>query len=154
MKKIPVTQLSSTQQGSATNERFKIRRVEDIMGDSGLVQDRHRHDFYLILALQNGTGHHEIDFTSYKVQGNSVFFIRRGQVHQLELTSGCTGCPVEFNKEFCQPRDKSSHQRLRRANNKNHCGPDNNRFTRLQAILYSMWQGYNARKEGFQDVIK
>lgn len=154
MKKIPIRQLHTPQQPLLSAERFTIRRVEDIVGETGLVHDLHRHDFYFILALQKGAGHHEIDFLSYQVQDNCVFFIRPGQVHQLVLNAGCTGWLLEFNSEFYHPKDKLSSQRLRKAGNKNFCGLETSRFNRLQIILSAMMAEYTGREEGYQEVIK
>lgn len=74
MKKIPIRQLSPAQFELRSPERFKIRRVEDIVGESDLVHDLHRHDFFFILAIRKGKGTHEIDFTPYPVTGHSVFY--------------------------------------------------------------------------------
>ncbi len=154
MKKIPIRQLDSPQQELPSTERFKIRRVEDILGENDLVHDLHRHDFFFILALKKGDGNHEIDFTAYNVLDNSVFFIRPGQVHQLELKAGCTGYLVEFNTEFYHPKDKLSNQRLRKASNKNYCKLEIERFNKLQTILASMLDEYTGREEGYKDIIK
>jgi AraC-like DNA-binding protein len=154
MKKIPVRQLSSTQQAYSSPEKFKIRRVEDIAGENDLVHDLHRHDFFFMLALQNGKGTHEIDFTTYEVLDHSVFFLRPGQVHQLELKAGCTGYLVEFNAEFYHPKDKSSGLRLRKASNKNYCKLEVNRFDKLYALLTAMFREFIEKEEGYQDVIK
>lgn len=62
IKKIPVRTLAGSQLPSIIEERFRIRRIEDIIGPTGLVYDLHRHDFYFILALRSGSGEHEIDF--------------------------------------------------------------------------------------------
>jgi len=154
MQKIPIRQLTQFQHELPSAEQFKIRRVEDIMGENDLVHDLHRHDFFFILALKKGEGKHEIDFTAYKVQDNTVFFLRPGQVHQLELKAGSTGYLVEFNTEFYQPKDKLSNQRLRKASSKNYCELEMNRFNRLEAILASMFQEFTAIEEGFKDIIK
>ena len=154
MKKIPIRQLISPQQELPTIERFKIRRVEDILGDHDLMHDLHRHDFFFILALKKGTGRHEIDFVEYRVLDNSLFIIRPGQVHQLELNASCTGYLVEFNNEFYHPKDKSSNLRLRKASNKNYCELEVNRFNKLHAVLSLMFEENAAREEGYQDVIK
>lgn len=154
MKKIPIRQLNSNQQELPSTERFKIRRIEDIMGENDLVHALHRHDFFFILALEKGDGYHEIDFTSYKVLDHSVFFIRPGQVHQLELKAGCTGYLIEFNTEFYHPKDKLSNHRLRKASNKNYCELEIDRFKKLQAILISIWDEFTTREEGYQHVIK
>ncbi|MDB5278574.1 MAG: helix-turn-helix protein [Ferruginibacter sp.] len=154
MKKIPIRQLSSPLQELSSSERFKIRRVEDILGETDLVHDLHRHDFFFILALKKGAGNHEIDFTAYNVRDNTIFFIRPGQVHKLELKAGSTGYLVEFNTEFYHPKDKKSNQRLRKASNKNYCELEIGRFNKLQTILSSMMDEYVDKEEGYQDVIK
>ncbi len=135
-------------------EQFKIRRVEDILGENDLFHDLHRHDFFFILAIKKGEGKHEIDFTSYQVRDNSIFFLRPGQVHQLELKAGATGYLVEFNTEFYYPKDKLPAQRLRKASSKNYCEPELNRFNKLEAMLATMFGEFSAREEGFRDIIK
>ena len=154
MKKIPIRQLSPAQQELSSPERFKIRRMEDIMGENDLVQDLHRHDFFFILALKNGKGSHEIDFTAYTVQDNSVFLLRPGQVHQLELKAGCTGYLAEFNSDFYRPANKSSNQRLRKASNKNYCPLEVNRFDKLHATLSTMLHEFTSKEEGWADAVK
>jgi AraC family transcriptional regulator, transcriptional activator of pobA len=154
MKKIPVRQLGAFHHELPPGERFKIRQVEDIVGENDLAHDLHRHDFFFLLALKKGEGNHEIDFSNYKVRDNSIFFIRPGQVHQLQLKAGCTGYLVEFNMEFYHPTDKSPNQRLRKASNKNYCQLETDRFNRLQTILTSMLHEYTTREEGYQDIIK
>lgn len=154
MKRIPIRELTPFQHELPSAEQFKIRRVEDILGGNDLQHDLHRHDFFFILALKKGEGKHEIDFTSYKVQDNSIFFLRPGQVHQLELKAGSTGYLVEFNTEFYHPKDKLSNQRLRKASNKNYCELEISRFNKLEATLASMFLEFTAREEGFKDIIK
>lgn len=154
MKKIPVRQLSEKQKLPASSERFKIRTVQEILAGNDLKQDLHRHDFFFMLLLQKGSGKHEIDFTDYQVHDNSIFFLRPGQVHQLELKAGSTGYLMEFNNEFYHPNDKSSSQRLRRASSKNYCKLEVSRFEKLQDILSHIFQEYTSREESYLDVIK
>lgn len=154
MKKIPIRQIKPTLQEMSSLERFKIRRVEDIVGNVDLVHDLHRHDFYFILTIKQGKGIHEIDFTPYKVSDHSVFLLRPGQVHQLELNAGSTGYLVEFNPEYYHPQGKLSSQRLGKASSKNHCELELSRFDRLQAILGLMLDEFNSKEEGYHDAIK
>jgi mannose-6-phosphate isomerase-like protein (cupin superfamily) len=114
MKKIPVRHIAETHEEIVSSERFKIRKVQDILDGKDLKQHLHRHDFFFILVLQNGEGNYEIDFTPYNVLNNSVFFLRPGQVHQLELKDGSTGYLMEFNNEFYHPKNKLSTQGLRK----------------------------------------
>ena len=80
MKKIPIRQISSVHNELPSSERFKIRKVEELLDREDLFHELHRHDFFFIIALQKGDGTHEIDFTTYSVFDNSVFFMRPGQV--------------------------------------------------------------------------
>jgi len=152
--KIPIRQIRKTPQEMPSGERFNIRRVEDLMGDHDLMQDLHRHDFYFILALGKGAGKHDIDFISYTVQDHSIFILRPGQVHQLELKAGSTGFLVEFNKEFYHPTEKSSSQRLLKASNKNFCQLEISKFNKLLAILSAVSLEFANKEEGYRDVIK
>jgi len=154
MKKIPIRQITTNQQELPSSERFKIRKVEDLLDEEDLFHELHRHDFFFIIALQKGKGTHEIDFTTYDVFDNSVFFMRPGQVHQLQLKADSTGYIVEYNTEFYRPKDKLSTQRLRKASNKNYCKLEINRFGKLHEILTHIYQEYSSKEEGFQDVIK
>jgi len=154
MKKIPIRKISSAQKEQPSSERFSIRKIQDLLDREDLFHELHRHDFFFIIALQKGEGKHEIDFTTYDVFDNSVFFMRPGQVHQLELKADSTGYIVEFNTEFYHPKDKQSTQRLRKASNKNYCKLEINRFKKLHEILTYIFQEYTGREEGFQDIIK
>lgn len=156
MKKIPIKQLGTVHHEHLYGERFTIRRVQDIAllkEEKGIIQELHKHDFSFILALQKGKGFHEIDFVSYTVLDNSIFFLRPGQAHKLDLEPGCTGFIMEFNAEFYHPKDKASNQRLRRAGNKNYCKLETSRFKRLLAVLDDIFREYTEREAGYQDII-
>ncbi len=153
MKKIPVRQIT-TQNEPVVSGRFKIRSVADILNGKDLAQDLHRHDFFFILALQNGKGNHEIDFTAYEVQNNSIFILRPGQVHQLSLKASCTGFLAEFDTAFYHPKDKLANQRLIKAGNKNYCAFETERFKKLQDVLAYIFNEYSAKQNGYIEVIK
>lgn len=154
MKKIPVRQITEELKSPAPSERFKIRTLEAILAGNVLKQDLHRHDFFFILLLEKGKGSHEIDFAEYEVLDYSVFFLRPGQVHQLQLEANCTGYLMEFNDAFYHPTDKASSQRLRKASNKNYCELEVHRFKKLQAILLQIFEEYTGREDGYLDMIK
>ena len=154
MKKIPVRKISTVKKEKAPSATFSIRRVQDLVAGKGLSQDLHRHDFFFILALQNGKGTHEIEFTTYQVVNHSVSIMRPGQVHQLQLTADCTGYLMEFNSDFYHPKDKISAQRLRKAGNKNFCHLDISRFGKLYAILTYIYQEYTDKLEGNLEIIR
>lgn len=154
MKSIPIRRLNTAGGNHEFKEAFGIRGVQDLLGGKDMVQDLHRHDYFYVLALEQGQGKHEIDFTSYPVRNHSVFFMRPGQVHQLQLTSNSTGYLMHFKSDFYHPTDKASEQLLRKASNKNLCALDAKRFGKLSAILKNIFREYRDQQEGYQAVIR
>jgi len=149
MKPIPVRSLK--EKDPAASENFVIR---DLRAVSDVVRDVHRHDFFFVLALKKGKGSHTIDFVSYAIRDYSVFFIRPGQVHGLELKTGSVGYIMQFDVNFYQPRDNASQTWLRRAGNKNYCQLHARAFQELFSILTTIFQEFTNKREGFRDVIK
>lgn len=60
----------------------------------------HRHDFYEILYLSNGTGIHIIDNNKYTIQPPCIFFMSPGQTHKLELSNDIEGYIFLFSADF------------------------------------------------------
>jgi AraC family transcriptional regulator, transcriptional activator of pobA len=154
MIKIPIKRIHPIPEEPVSSGSFKIRTVQDLLAGKDMVHELHRHDFFFILALHKGKGAHEIDFTKYYVYDHSIFFLRPGQVHQLELKAGSTGYLMEFDKEFYHSKYNLSNQRLRKASNKNFCQLDPGRFKKLYSILTYIFQEYTSKQEGYREVIK
>lgn len=154
MENIPIRKINISQKEPIFSESFDIRDVQDLLAGKDMVQELHRHDFFYILVLKKGTGDHEIDFTSYEVGDNAIFFMRPGQVHQLTLKAGSTGYLLQFKPDFRYPHDKVSNQLLRKASNTNHYQLDTNKFKKVLAILTYIFEEYTDKQEGYQEVIK
>jgi len=154
MDRIPVRHIKAVEKELVFSESFSIHDVEDLLAGKDMVQELHRYNFFNILALENGTGNHEIDFSSHEICNHSVFFMRPGQVHQLILKAGSTGYLMEFKIDFYFPNDKVSNQLLRKASNKNLYQLDANKFKKLLSILTSIFQEYTDKQEGYHEVIK
>lgn len=154
MKNIPVRRINPAHTAVNLPGSFNIRSVEQVLSGKDLKQELHRHDFFFILALEKGSGKHEIDFTSYTIKDNSLFFMRPGQVHQLELKAGSTGYLAEFNSQFYYPGDHASKQLLRKAGGSNLCRPGAGRMKRMLSILGDIFREFSDRQEGYNDVIK
>ncbi|MEO7766778.1 MAG: AraC family transcriptional regulator [Ferruginibacter sp.] len=154
MEKIPIRQITATQKDPNFFTGFSIRDIGELLAGEDLVQKLHRHDFFYILALKKGMGNHEIDFTSYDVCDNVVFFMRPGQVHQLELKAGCTGFLVEFDAAFYHPKDNKANKRLIKASNKNFCELASARFNKILSLLAYIFIEFTEKQEGHTEVIK
>ncbi|MBJ7429234.1 MAG: helix-turn-helix domain-containing protein [Bacteroidia bacterium] len=154
MKNIPVRHLKNTQEEPHLIDNFVVKNLSTLLKTKDLVQGLHRHDYFFILALEKGSGTHEIDFIPYEIHDNAIFLMRPGQVHQLTLNAGSTGFILQFNQDFYYPSEKNSGQLLRKASNKNNCQLDDQRIKKLLTILNTIFQEYTEKQEGFYEIIK
>jgi len=60
----------------------------------------HTHSFYQIIWFKSKKGKHFIDFKSYDIKENRLFFIAKNQVHFFEKRSDYNGYLLHFNESF------------------------------------------------------
>jgi quercetin dioxygenase-like cupin family protein len=154
MKSIPVRHIAQTNEDHSDLGRFSIRELSTVLKDGDLVHDLHRHDFYFILAIEEGQGIHEIDFIKYEIHGSAVFVIRPGQVHDLRLTSNSTGYLLEFDNSFYRDHSPASEQHWKRATSQNYRQVDENRFKKLISHLSNSFCEYTSKEAGYKQAIK
>lgn len=75
------------------------------------VEYPHRHDFFEVLFLSQGSGFHVIDSNRYEIKPPCIFFMSKGQAHKLELSSDINGYIFIFAPEFYL-YDQSNQNRL------------------------------------------
>ncbi|CAM1345004.1 AraC family transcriptional regulator [Tenacibaculum amylolyticum] len=91
---------SIRQNDNTLNSSFSIEHIKEDENADKVVVPAHRHDFYHIMFIKQGTGTNIIDFKTYNVQPNTLFFISPGQVHSIELSANVKGYVISFNSEF------------------------------------------------------
>ncbi|MDN5212725.1 helix-turn-helix transcriptional regulator [Fulvivirgaceae bacterium BMA12] len=80
---------------------FNIDSMEAIYErTNGKTNKPHRHDFYTIVWVGKGEGRHLIDFNSYPISDNLVFFVSPGQIHQIDTTAKPKGYIITFSNDF------------------------------------------------------
>lgn len=84
-----------------TKEDFKIVRHQPINMPS--IPHAHKHDFYMILLIEKGSGIHTIDFKAHEVKDKMIFFLAPGQAHQWELSKDTSGYQLMFSLKFLLP---------------------------------------------------
>ena len=88
-------------ENSLDNPSFALKRMEDIYRNAdGKPDSPHRHDYYTIIYIEKGQGVHFVDFTEYKIEDRTIYFIQPGQMHQLMLTAEPKGWVITFTEEF------------------------------------------------------
>ncbi len=60
----------------------------------------HTHSYYQIIWFKNNSGKHYIDFESYDIKKNRLFFVAKNQVHYFENRSDYNGHLLHFNESF------------------------------------------------------
>jgi len=60
----------------------------------------HTHSYYQIIWFKNNNGKHYIDFESYDIKENRLFFVSKNQVHYFEKRSDYSGYLIHFNESF------------------------------------------------------
>lgn len=80
---------------------FALKSLEDVYTEEFRESESpHRHEYYAIIFIEEGTGIHYVDFNEYKVEDKSIFFILPGQMHQLLFFSPPKGRIVLFTDDF------------------------------------------------------
>ncbi|UNY98591.1 AraC family transcriptional regulator [Zhouia spongiae] len=154
MKSIPIRHIAITQKEPDLLGNFTIRKLQDLLEGREMVHELHRHDFYFFLILEKGFGNHEIDFVSYDVTDYSIFIVRPGQVHKLELRSDSRGFMIQFNVSFYYPIEKEPSILLQKASNKNFYQLDEESFSGLNVLSMSIFNEYKNKPEAYNEVIK
>jgi AraC family transcriptional regulator, transcriptional activator of pobA len=153
VKTIPVRQIAQTHQVHELG-RFSIRELSAVLKGKDFVHDLHRHDFYFILAVQDGQGVHEIDFVKHEVQSGAVFILRPGQVHYLQLTANSRGYLLEFDTSFYRAHSSDSERQWKKATSQNYRQVDEIRFKKLTGYLSGCLQEYSEKEDGYMSAIK
>lgn len=60
----------------------------------------HIHSYYQIIWFKSGSGTHYVDFKSYQVTDNYMFFIAKDQVHYFDQNLDYDGYLIHFNETF------------------------------------------------------
>jgi len=64
------------------------------------IDDPHKHDFFVIMLFERGSGTHTIDFTSHRIKGHQVHLLFPGQVHQWKMAQHTIGYQLMISREW------------------------------------------------------
>lgn len=80
---------------------FALKRMEEIYDKTdGKPDEPHWHAYYTIVFVREGRGVHHIDFHSFELGENQVYFISPGQVHQIVEHEKSSGWALTFSPQF------------------------------------------------------
>jgi AraC-like DNA-binding protein len=86
---------------SVANAPFEIHTM-DWIAQNRFQQNEvpHRHTYFVIIWVKNGTGVHFIDVDKYELENNTVYCLTPGQIHQLKVEGPIDGYVISFTAEF------------------------------------------------------
>lgn len=83
------------------NVGFWISKMEDIYTKrNGKADEPHRHNYYTVLVVNKAKGLHKIDFNTYVLSNQQIFFVAPEQVHQVIETEKSIGYVMTFTNQF------------------------------------------------------
>src|SRR6478735_4694350 len=97
---LPIYQIQDFKAKAQQEHYFYVSDLATHLQEHLFTQKPHKHNFYIILLITQGTGTHTIDFQKYEVRPGLVFFLKPGQVHSWELSEDADGVVVFFTSEF------------------------------------------------------
>src|SRR5687768_2340508 len=99
-KLLPVYQIQNFKEPSGHHHHFYLNNLATHLQEHAFIQKPHKHDFYILIFITQGSGTHTIDFKTFPVEPNSVFFLSPGQVHAWQLSADTEGFVIFFSLEF------------------------------------------------------
>ncbi len=101
--KEPIASLDLRKEGLPVH--FFYKTMEEIATEieaTSIASTPHRHNYYSIIWVREGTGKHFIDFKNYSVAPGTIFFISPEQVHDLRMDPGHAGDVMLFTTDFIE----------------------------------------------------
>ncbi|GAB4018034.1 helix-turn-helix domain-containing protein [Spirosoma koreense] len=83
---------------------FYMTRLEQLVREFKGIDKPHSHTFYLVMWLVQGSGTHTIDFRTYPIAPNQLYFLTPGQVHSWELSADTQGFNLFIDANFFRGR--------------------------------------------------
>ena len=97
---LPIYQIPDFETEKINPSDFYYSELEVHLKTHLFIQKPHKHDFYIVLIITEGTGIHTIDFRNYPVKPRTAFFLSPGQVHSWELSADTKGHILFFSSSF------------------------------------------------------
>lgn len=153
MENIPIRNIKGQNEPQLTGN-YSIRDITPLLMDTDMVQELHRHDFFYILIVKKGSGAHDIDFTKYEINNHTIFMMRPGQVHYLNLKANSIGYLIQFKTDFLYSHNSASQNHLTKLiqYNSYHFEPEG--FSKIEGIVVEALKEYIEKAKGYQEVLK
>lgn len=97
---LPIYQIQDFKAQAQKEQYLYCSSLADHLQEHLFIREPHKHNFYILLLITQGTGTHVIDFKKYAVSAHTVFCLIPGQVHSWQLSDDADGFVIFFTAEF------------------------------------------------------
>lgn len=97
---LPIYQIQDFEALIQKDPYFYFSSFATHLQEHQFIREPHKHNFYIILVVNQGTGTHTIDFKEFEVKPGAVFFMLPGQVHSWRLSQDADGFILFFTQGF------------------------------------------------------
>lgn len=83
--------------------QFDLIKLEELFKRKGLdhsIEKNHKVQFYILIFIEKGTGHHSIDFEKFECSKGTILSVRKDQIHQFFKSDNLKGTLLIFTNEF------------------------------------------------------
>ncbi|TJY34673.1 AraC family transcriptional regulator [Pontimicrobium aquaticum] len=98
--KIPVLHINQFQKLKPLDNFYVNSFSNHVELNSKLINKPHSHNFYLCIMFTEGSGVHEIDFNTYRINPGKVFFLKPTQTHFWKFDTKPEGFIFFHSQEF------------------------------------------------------
>lgn len=79
-----------------------VTQLASFLSENSNIVFPHRHDFYQLLYITEGSGRHIIDFEAYPVEEGYIYFLSPGMMHTWDFEGYTEGYIINFQGSFFQ----------------------------------------------------
>lgn len=147
-----------TFQRSPGSVHFEMGTMEESVGRFNFASTPHRHDCFFIMFVTRGSGTHTIDTQEYPIKRFACFLMLPGQVHSWSFSDDIKGFyfhfTLEFYKSYVRERHIEKFPYLRMLTLDSYVQFDPKIEQGLEAMITDMYAEFNARKIGWEDILR
>ena len=75
---------------------FKIASFNELTCTATEFEENHKHEYFEIIWLKDGSGEHQIDLQSHPYHGSAMFILAPGQIHKIDQKKPSEGYVIKF----------------------------------------------------------
>ncbi len=99
-KTFPTISICGLLEKEYSEQDITVYSIQAFLETHKNIKFPHRHSFYQLVFITQGSGLHYIDFHKYPIKKGMIFFMTPSQIHEWVLDNGVNGLLINFNETF------------------------------------------------------